>query len=47
MTDKRIPQHKEIAMGIAGKCETAPTVKGKKKLIKPMNKKCGGMAKKK
>jgi hypothetical protein len=47
MTDKKISQHKEIAMGIAGKYETAPTVKGKKQVVKPMNKKCGGAVKKK
>jgi len=40
MTDKRIPQHKEIAMGIASKAETAP------KGVKILNKKCGGMVKK-
>jgi hypothetical protein len=36
MTDKKISQHKEIAMGIAGKYETAP------KGPKIVNKKCGG-----
>jgi hypothetical protein len=43
MTDKKIPQHKEIAMGVACKCETAP------KSTKIINKKCGGkvVAKKK
>ena len=43
MTDKKISQHKEIAMGIAGKYETAP------KSTKIIHKKCGGkvVAKKK
>jgi len=40
MTDKCIPQHKEIAMGIASKAETAP------KGVKVVNKKCGGPMKK-
>jgi hypothetical protein len=40
MTDKRIPLHKEIAMGIASKDETAP------KGVRVVNKKCGGPVKK-
>jgi hypothetical protein len=47
MTDKKMRQSKEIAQGVAGKYETTPTVKGKKNLIAPQNKKCGGMLKKK
>lgn len=39
MTDKKINQHKEIAMGIADKSETAP--KGPKVAMK-----CGGKVKK-
>jgi hypothetical protein len=40
MTDKKISQHKEIAMGIASKAETAP------KGVKVINKMCGGKVKK-
>jgi hypothetical protein len=38
--DRKITQHKEIAMGVAGKYETAP------KGIPIQNKKCGGVVKK-
>lgn len=40
MTDKKMPQRKEVAQGVAGKEETAP--KGPK-----LKMKCGGKAKKK
>ena len=40
MTCKNISQHKEIAMGVASKAETAP------KGAKVINKKCGGKVKK-
>lgn len=46
--DRGIRLQKEIAMGIASKAETNPTMKGgKKDAVKPMNKKCGGSVKKK
>lgn len=41
MSDKKIPQHKEIAMGIEGKYAA---VKGRKDVV---NKKCGGVVKRK
>ena len=48
MSDKGMSQHKEIAMGVAGKYETSPSMKGgKRQTIAPMNKKCGGPVKRK
>lgn len=43
--DRGIRLQKEIAMGIASKAETNPTMKGGKK--DAVNKKCGGSVKKK
>jgi hypothetical protein len=40
VTDKKMPQRKEITSGVAGKYETAP------KSTKVQNKKCGGQLKK-
>jgi hypothetical protein len=44
MTDKKMPQRKEVNQGVEGKYATTPTVKGKKKVV-PL--KCGGKVLKK
>jgi hypothetical protein len=41
MTDKKIPQRKEVALGVANKSETRPVG------VKVANKKCGGKVAKK